>query len=78
MTRPFKFDGQRPFVGQLCFTPSQWKHPSLGPTYMHYNVKLSQNYGNIIKTVNPKSNIKRIDKILSNNHTVNKYKLFKQ
>jgi len=41
-------------------------------------VKLSQNYGNIIKTVNPKSNIKRIDKILSNNHTVNKYKLFKQ
>ena len=28
MTRPFKFDGQRPFVGQ------QWKHPSFAPASM--------------------------------------------
>ena len=31
MTRPLKFDGQRPFVGQLCLTPFQWKHPIFAP-----------------------------------------------
>jgi len=33
MTHPFKFDGQRPFLGQLCLTlPPQWKHLIFAPT----------------------------------------------